>query len=59
MKEPTYPVALYARVSTTDKDQNPETQLIQLREYCQTQGWTVYREYVDQAPAQDIAHRKA
>ena len=28
-------VAIYARVSTDDKDQNPETQLMPLREYCQ------------------------
>jgi predicted site-specific integrase-resolvase len=28
-------VALYARVSTKDKDQDPEPQLIPLREYAQ------------------------
>ena len=50
-------VALYGRVSTSDKEQNPETQLIPLREFIQTQGWTIYREYVDQAPANDLAHR--
>ena len=27
-------VAIYARVSTSDKDQDPETQLIHLRDYC-------------------------
>jgi len=27
--------ALYARVSTTDKDQNTEVQLSKLRDYCQ------------------------
>jgi DNA invertase Pin-like site-specific DNA recombinase len=26
--------AVYARVSTDDKGQDPETQLLQLREYC-------------------------
>lgn len=26
-------VALYARVSTTDRDQDPETQLVRLRDY--------------------------
>ena len=31
--------ALYARVSTSDKEQNPENQLIRLREYAQRQGW--------------------
>lgn len=32
-------VALYARVSTKDKDQDPENQLIRLRDYAQRQGW--------------------
>jgi DNA invertase Pin-like site-specific DNA recombinase len=41
-------VGLYARVSTKDKEQNPENQLIRLREYCQARGWE-YREYVDYA----------
>jgi DNA invertase Pin-like site-specific DNA recombinase len=50
-------VALYARVSTSDKDQNPETQLIPLRDFCLAQGWEVYREYVDYAPANDLGHR--
>lgn len=52
-------VAVYARVSTSDKDQNPETQLMFLRDYCCAQGWEVYREYVDTASASDIAHRTA
>ena len=50
-------VALYARVSPSDKDQNPETQLIPLRDFCITQGWELFREYVDRAPANDLAHR--
>src|SRR5918999_4520646 len=50
-------VALYARVSTSDKDQDPATQLLPLRDFCTAQGWEVYREYVDQAPANDLAHR--
>ncbi|MDA0265324.1 MAG: recombinase family protein [Chloroflexi bacterium] len=33
-----YPVAIYARVSTADRDQDPETQLMQLREHCQARG---------------------
>ncbi len=41
-------VALYARVSTTDKGQDPEVQLVPLREYTQARGWTIYQEYVDQ-----------
>ena len=53
------PVALYARTSTSDKDQDPETQLMALRDHCRTQGWEVVSEYVDQASARDIAHRTA
>jgi len=52
-------VALYARVSTSDKDQNPLTQLLPLRDFCQAQGWEVYREYVDQVSATDLVHRTA
>ena len=39
-------VGLYARVSTKDKEQNPENQLIRLREYCRSRGWNS-KEYVD------------
>ena len=39
--------ALYARVSTADKGQNPEVQLRELREYATRQGWSVVAEYVD------------
>jgi DNA invertase Pin-like site-specific DNA recombinase len=52
-------VGIYARVSTTDKDQNPETQLLPLREFCRAQGWTVAGEYVDHAPATDLRGRRA
>ncbi len=41
-------IALYARISTTDKGQDTENQLLQLRAYCKQQGWTVFGEYVDQ-----------
>jgi len=51
--------ALYARVSTADKDQNPEVQLSKLREYCGEMGWAVYQEYVDQASAADLLRREA
>ena len=50
-------VALYARVSTSDKDQDPETQLLALRDYCRANGWTVTGEYVDRASGRDIGHR--
>jgi DNA invertase Pin-like site-specific DNA recombinase len=39
--------ALYARVSTLDKGQDPEVQLRELREYCQRRGWDIVGEYVD------------
>ena len=41
--------ALYARVSTSDKGQDPETQLRQLRKYAADRGFTVAGEFVDQA----------
>lgn len=50
-------VAIYARVSTSDKEQDPETQLMPLRDFCAAQGWEVASEYVDYAPANDQAHR--
>ncbi len=40
-------VALYARVSTKDKGQDYENQLLQLRQFAKTQGWDVIREYTD------------
>jgi DNA invertase Pin-like site-specific DNA recombinase len=42
-------VALYARVSTKDKGQDHENQLIQLRSFVKTQGWDVVEEFVDRA----------
>jgi DNA invertase Pin-like site-specific DNA recombinase len=50
-------VAIYARVSTSDKEQNPDTQLLPLREFVKAQGWEIYREYIDQAPANDLLRR--
>ncbi len=50
-------VAIYARVSTTDRDQNVETQLLPLREFALAQGFEVAGEYVDQAPANDLLRR--
>ena len=41
-------VALYARVATADKGQDPEMQLRELREYCERRSWFVSGEYVDQ-----------
>ena len=39
---------LYARVSTTGKGQDPETQLQKLRDHAQARGWD-FKEYVDYA----------
>jgi DNA invertase Pin-like site-specific DNA recombinase len=41
--------AIYARVSTVDGKQDPETQLCQLREYAERRGFPVAHEYVDHA----------
>jgi DNA invertase Pin-like site-specific DNA recombinase len=43
-----YQVALYARISTKDKGQDSENQLLQLRHFCKQQGWQIAGEYVDQ-----------
>jgi DNA invertase Pin-like site-specific DNA recombinase len=40
-------VAIYARVSTRDKGQDTENQLVQLRDFASKQGWSITREYVD------------
>ncbi len=40
-------VAIYARVSTAQGQQDATNQLIQLRDYCTKAGWTIYQEYVD------------
>src|SRR4029450_3329250 len=42
-------VAIYARVSTVDKGQDPETQLLRLREYAAQRAFVVVGEYVDYA----------
>ena len=52
-------VAIYSRVSTSDKDQDPMTQLLPLREFVKAESWETYREYVDYAPATDLYHRTA
>jgi len=50
-------VALYARVSTDDRDQNPETQLRHLRKIAAAHGHTVVKEYVDESSGRTIAGR--
>lgn len=47
--------ALYARVSTSEKEdlQDPETQLVALRDYCRFRQWDIYREYKEHASGVD------
>jgi DNA invertase Pin-like site-specific DNA recombinase len=49
-------VALYARVSTRDRGQDLETQLVPLRSYAAGHGWEAV-EYADTASAGDLARR--
>jgi DNA invertase Pin-like site-specific DNA recombinase len=42
-------MAIYARVSTVDKGQDPETQLLVLREYAARRAYVIVGEYVDYA----------
>jgi|SRR5690242_13220904 len=44
-------VAIYARVSTKDKGQDTENQIRELREFVQSSGWTIIREYIDRETA--------
>jgi putative DNA-invertase from lambdoid prophage Rac len=53
-------VALYARVSTSDEKmrQDPEVQLVKLRDFCRARGWEIFQEYVDRKSGAD-PHRPA
>jgi DNA invertase Pin-like site-specific DNA recombinase len=46
-KLPSNRAAIYARVSTEDKGQTPDNQLLQLRAWCERMGYRVVREYVE------------
>ena len=46
-------VALYGRVSTRDHDQNPETQLFELREFAAENSWEA-DEFIDHASGKDL-----
>jgi len=48
-------VAIYARVSTGE--QNPEAQLLALREYVARRGFSIYKEYVDHVSG-DLERRR-
>ena len=54
MSKPTV-VAIYARVSTIE--QNPEAQLLALREYAARRDFCIYKEYVDHVSG-DLERRK-
>lgn len=47
-EEITYAIA-YARVSTDDHDQNPESQLTEIRRFAGDRGITILKEYQDKA----------
>jgi DNA invertase Pin-like site-specific DNA recombinase len=52
-------VAIYARVSTEDKGQDPENQLRQLREWCGRMGYPIVREYVEhEGGGKGVEYRK-
>ena len=53
-------VALYARVSLDENSddkryQEPENQLVPLRDWAKSQGWTIVQEYVDRASGADAS----
>jgi DNA invertase Pin-like site-specific DNA recombinase len=51
-------VAIYARVSTDDKDQDPENQLMQLRAWCHHAGHNIAAEYIDYESGRKGADRR-
>jgi DNA invertase Pin-like site-specific DNA recombinase len=51
-------VAIYARVSTNDKGQDPENQLRELRAWCANSGHTIAHEYVEHETGGKGAERR-
>jgi DNA invertase Pin-like site-specific DNA recombinase len=51
-------VAIYARVSTLDKGQDPENQLRELRAWCVNSGHTISREYVERESGKKGADKR-
>ena len=41
-------VAIYARISTSNKSQDADNQILVLREFCLKIGYQIYKEYVDE-----------
>jgi DNA invertase Pin-like site-specific DNA recombinase len=50
-------VGLYARVSTTDKGQDIDLQLLDLRSYAGARGWEIFKEYLDLGESGAKEHR--
>ena len=51
-------VAIYARVSTDDKGQDPENQLRELRAWCANAGHTIVEEYIDRESGRKGADKR-
>jgi DNA invertase Pin-like site-specific DNA recombinase len=51
-------VAIYARVSTRDKNQNPQNQLEPLREWCANKGHIINGEYVEHVSGRKSADQR-
>jgi DNA invertase Pin-like site-specific DNA recombinase len=49
--------AIYARVSTKDKGQDTENQLLQLREFCARSNWTITHEFLDHVSGKSSENR--
>jgi Resolvase, N terminal domain len=52
-------VAIYARVSTDDKGQNPENQLRELRAWCLNSGHKITHEYVEHESGRKGADKRS
>ena len=46
-------MAIYTRVSTLDKGQAPEIQLVQLRVYVERRGFLLINEFIDYASSKN------
>ncbi len=51
--------AIYARVSTSHHNQNPEIQINELKRFCELKGWTVSYELVDHGYSGSTDNRPA
>lgn len=52
-------VGVYARISTTDKGQDTELQLKDLRAFAHARGWQIHEEYVDKGMSGMLTNRPA